>query len=750
MSNEHRMDSSHGCPRAHQSLRKAPRWLMWAFPFIGLISLIWFLVRVIPKPARAAYPCQRVAAPLASSFVLWAVGVFSSIVAFHKAKGLLRRSRLALAGLCMVLGLAGVWVAVQYVQQEIALAITPPFVPGDPALSPVGTPQGVQPGRVVWLRDVDATDWDGITGYWWEDAHSDQGVINEMMSNGIRWLTGEATVAEAWDAIFRYHNGGTGYTPGEKIAIKVNLVNAGSPGYTNTHEPSPQLLYALAAQLIFQAGVAPGDILVYDSSHYIPNAMYDKLSPLGITFGERHGLTGRLPAVYDPGRPIHFSNDKDHDTMYMSWGRYDGPFHPATYHTAATYFINFAALKGHAYVGGTVCAKNYFGCTYNFDDQQFDQGWGPGAYGGLHKFVRTSSDGGWTYPIRPYGTYSALVDLMGHDEFGGKAILYMIDGLYASRAHNTLPTRYQSFGPTDWASCIFFSQDPVAIDSVALDMLRYEPVVTTMRGAVDNYLHEAAQADDPPSGTFYDPNHEGNVERLPSLGVHEHWDNSTERLYSRNLGMDFGVELIRSRPMVSCRLFYNNSVGDGGSALPGPADDGAIATDKLALRPGGEARSVNLSCYHRGINGVMIDLADASGVSATDFEFAVGSLDDPQSWQDAPAPQSVTVRPGPGGTDRVTIIWGDGEVAATWLAVTVRATPATGLSNDEVFYLASLPGDFNLDGQVTGADYTAWANTFGNDGSEGKEDLRADANADGTVSGADYVAWANNFGSNLP
>jgi len=89
-------------------------------------------------------------------------------------------------------------------------------------------------------------------------------------------------------------------------------------------------------------------------------------------------------------------------------------------------------------------------------------------------------------------------------------------------------------------------------------------------------------------------------------------------------------------------------------------------------------------------------------------------------------------------------------VAATWLAVTVRATPATGLSNDEVFYLASLPGDFNLDGQVTGADYTAWANTFGNDGSEGKEDLRADANADGTVSGADYVAWANNFGSNLP
>jgi len=59
---------------------------MWIFPIAGLVSLIWFLVRVIPKPSRATYPCQRLAFPLASGFVAWLVGLGASAVAFRKAK----------------------------------------------------------------------------------------------------------------------------------------------------------------------------------------------------------------------------------------------------------------------------------------------------------------------------------------------------------------------------------------------------------------------------------------------------------------------------------------------------------------------------------------------------------------------------------------------------------------------------------------------------------------------------------------
>ena len=60
----------------------------------------------------------------------------------------------------------------------------------------------------------------------------------------------------------------------------------------------------------------------------------------------------------------------------------------------------------------------------------------------------------------------------------------------------------------------------------------------------DDYLHEAALIDSPPSGTFYDPDHAGNVVRPASLGVHEHWNNAREKKYSRNLGRTEGIELV--------------------------------------------------------------------------------------------------------------------------------------------------------------------------------------------------------------
>jgi hypothetical protein len=75
-------------------------------------------------------------------------------------------------------------------------------------------------------------------------------------------------------------------------------------------------------------------------------------------------------------------------------------------------------------------------------------------------------------------------------------------------------------------------------------ILRNEPLMAsniTGQG-VDNYLHEGAQAENPPSGSSYDPARAGS--RLASLGVHEHWNNAVEKLYSRNLGGTGGIELL--------------------------------------------------------------------------------------------------------------------------------------------------------------------------------------------------------------
>ena len=71
--------------------------------------------------------------------------------------------------------------------------------------------------------------------------------------------------------------------------------------------------------------------------------------------------------------------------------------------------------------------------------------------------------------------------------------------------------------------------------------------IPTMRDVpcCDTYLVEAAQAGNPPSGTVYDPERDGTG--VGSLGVFEHWNNPTDRQYSRNLGRADGIELVYIR-----------------------------------------------------------------------------------------------------------------------------------------------------------------------------------------------------------
>lgn len=54
-------------------------------PILGFAALIWFLIRVIPKPSRAFYPCQRAAFPLASAFVIWIISSVGSIALIKKS-----------------------------------------------------------------------------------------------------------------------------------------------------------------------------------------------------------------------------------------------------------------------------------------------------------------------------------------------------------------------------------------------------------------------------------------------------------------------------------------------------------------------------------------------------------------------------------------------------------------------------------------------------------------------------------------
>ena len=76
----------------------------------------------------------------------------------------------------------------------------------------------------------------------------------------------------------------------------------------------------------------------------------------------------------------------------------------------------------------------------------------------------------------------------------------------------------------------------------------------------------------------------------------------------------------------------------------------AIAPDKTALLPGQVATFANYTIYDKGINGVMVDVANlpAVGVSAADFTFTAGTSSTPGSWAAVPVPSSVTVFRGVG------------------------------------------------------------------------------------------------------
>ncbi|RQW03985.1 DUF362 domain-containing protein, partial [candidate division KSB1 bacterium] len=213
----------------------------------------------------------------------------------------------------------------------------------------------------------------------------------------------------------------------------------------------------------------------------------------------------------------------------------------------AKYLINMGQLKGHNLAGITLNAKNLFGAIMSYPPNNIAQSSAP-KNAGLHPYVCVHADfhfgGHWDFDKRDMDTYNALVDLMGYEPLGAKTMLFFIDGLYSAPDQSTelkKEHKWKSFAD-DWPNSIFMSQDLVAIESVCLDFLRHEPGHEWVRGNVDNYLHEAALANDAPSGTVYDPEQDGTP--LSSLGVHEHWNNAVDRKYSRNLGTGDGIELI--------------------------------------------------------------------------------------------------------------------------------------------------------------------------------------------------------------
>lgn len=371
----------------------------------------------------------------------------------------------------------------------------------------MGTPHGLKPGRVVWIWNPEATE-SNLDGYWWKKENNNQKVIEQMLSDGIQGLMGSNNDSTSWDLLFKHFNevhgyGNVGYQTGEKIAIKINMNNNwnlyGST-YTskdNDRDASPYVVKALLRNLVNNVGVAQEDITVYDASRKIGNWFYNRVYykeyPADILEAEFENVNYVDSTGGASGRQkVEASTEK----IYFAYESNIVRTLP-TCVVDAKYIINMPLLKRHPINQGvTLSGKNFFG---TWIEPVVD----------IHDYHTSAFT---------YGNPAPQTDLFAHEHIGGKTILYLGDGTFATKIDHRTIDKFQMYPfNNDWTNSLFLSEDPVALDSVMYDFL-YAEATNPVEGS-QYYLHQSAE---PPLLT-YDPENDGEY-LLESLGVHEHWD----------------------------------------------------------------------------------------------------------------------------------------------------------------------------------------------------------------------------------
>jgi len=505
-------------------LLKNPLTTQISILILGITSTVWFLIRVIPKPQRATYPCMKASAPLMSGFVIWLMSLAASSLAFRKAKQRFTETRYVAAMLFLVAGIGAAFLMTSKSPVEAKPSSEALKIWYKPNL-PLGEAKGMFPGRVTWGHNPKIASWDGKTGMWWEDRFNNQEETNKLLSQTLYSLTNIKNEKKSWDALFRFFNKTTknvdsGYKSGEKIAIKINMNNVEAHESNNRINANPQLILSLLSSLIHEVGVPQESITVADPSRFITDNIFDKCHAAfpKVRFVDHNGGNGREKATFKENGFV-YSIDFDRRTSGL-----------ATCFVEADYVINMALMKGHVSQGVTLSSKNFFGCL------DIETDWRKNAHGS-----------GFSQNREGKRQYSVYPDFMGHKDLGAKTMLFLIDGIYGNKFVDGIPESKWALTPfnNQWPNSLFASQDGVAIESVILDFALTEwPDAPDMMYS-DHAMEEMALANNPPSGVVYDPERDGT--RLHSLGVTEHWNNPIDKKYSRNLKTGNGIELIYNK-----------------------------------------------------------------------------------------------------------------------------------------------------------------------------------------------------------
>jgi hypothetical protein len=298
------------------------------------------------------------------------------------------------------------------------------------------------------------------------------------------------------------------------------------------------MVLAVLRQLVNVVGVVQTNIYVGDPMKHIYKHCYDLWHtefPNVHYLDVSYSTLGREKVIASTTAKISYSDRGA--VLKTSTGSTVYNDYLYTIFDTAEYMINIPMLKGHQRAGVTMFAKNHFGSHTRADASHLHNG-----------LVRPGGIDSVAWRNK-YGLYRVQVDLMGHKLLGKKNLIYILDALWATSYELDKPRKWK-MAPfnNDYMSSLFVSLDPVAIESVGYDFLRTEYTSSSgvdssvQMAGVDDYLHQAADSLNWPSGIKYDPDSTGI--HIMSLGTHEHWNDGTNKQYSRNLGTGNGIELL--------------------------------------------------------------------------------------------------------------------------------------------------------------------------------------------------------------
>ena len=241
--------------------------------------------------------------------------------------------------------------------------------------------------------------------------------VREMISQGMRALTGDKDARDSWARFF---------APADVVGIKVNC--SGAPGIMSTPEVVAEIVRDLGI-----VGVKPEQIWIYERfQNQVDTVHYHRFVPAGVHIWTAEGRRGTI-INYDPNTYVDVNFFGEDDTR-------SNLAHVVS--ERCTKIINVPNMKDHGAAGVTGCLKNI-------------------AYGSFSNVARSHSG-------FKTNTYSFIGTLASVEPLRSRTVLAIMDGLRGVWHGGPFsPSRKFRFYPKQ----MMFGTDPVAVDRLLLDVI---------------------------------------------------------------------------------------------------------------------------------------------------------------------------------------------------------------------------------------------------------------------------------------